>query len=373
MQVPHDAKKVIISVNPKAGRTSPMLRAEELRDRLRGMQFDAELATDLAEVTEKAEQYHRNGELRVLAGVGGDGTAAELVNRTSLGLPVTLLASGTANLIAKYLKLGRTPARLADQIAAGHLLQLDAGQVTPVRLQASGIGLQEEASNTNPEAQSPKSESRLFLVMVSCGLDADVVRRVHSHREEQYQSGAKKGAHISYLSYVKPIMQTIGNYDFPEVKVEVLEGGDETIYGQKHGGQKRGNRNCCDEAAKLVSPYTLEHGRWVFVFNLPCYGWGLPLVPKAVGTDGKFDHCIFNGKSFWHGFKYAAFGQCGSLHRRLSDVRLGQAARYRLTTDGDVPYQLDGDPGGKLPVEIEMLEKRFTVLVPVKKTVRVSH
>jgi diacylglycerol kinase family enzyme len=152
-------------------------------------------------------------------------------------------------------------------------------------------------------------------------------------------------------------MRTIGSYDFPEVKVEVLEGGDETVYGQKRS----------DDAAKLVSPYTLEHGRWVFVFNLPCYGWGLPLVPKAVGTDGKFDHCIFDGKSFWHGFKYAAFGQCGSLHRRLSDVRLGQATKYRLTTDGEVPYQLDGDPGGKLPVEIEMLEKRFTVLVPAQK------
>ena len=331
MQVSPDAKKVIISVNPKAGRTSPMLRAEELRDRLLGMRFEAELATDLAEVTEKAEQYHRNGQLRVLVGVGGDGTAAELVNRTSPGLPVTLLASGTANLIAKYLKLGRTPQRLADQIAAGHLLQLDAGRVTPLT----------------------PSPSRLFLVMLGCGLDADVVQRVHSHREERYQSGSKKGAHISYLSYIKPIMRTIGSYDFPEIRVEVLEGGDETAYGQNRG----------DEAAKLVSPYTLEQGRWVFVFNLPCYGWGLPLVPKAVGTDGKFDHCVFNGKSFWHGFKYAAFGQCGSMHRKLSDVRLGQGTKYRLTASGDVPCQLDGDPAGKLPVEVEMLEKRFTVLV----------
>jgi diacylglycerol kinase family enzyme len=307
------------------------------------MRFEAELATDLAEVTEKAEQYFRDGQLRVLVGVGGDGTAAELVNRTSPGVPVTLLAAGTANLIAKYLKLGRTPQRLADQIAAGHLLQLDAGRVTPV---------------SNDGETTP---GRLFLVMLGCGLDGDVVHRVHSHREERYQSGAKKGAHISYLSYIKPIMRTIGSYNFPEISVEVLEGGDETIYGQKRGVPPAQQH---DEATKLVSPYTLEQGRWVFVFNLPCYGWGLPLVPKAVGTDGKFDHCIFDGKSFWHGFKYAAFGQCGSMHRKLSDTRLGQGTKYRLTTNGEVPYQIDGDPGGKLPVEVEMLEKRFTVLVP---------
>ncbi len=339
MRVGPDAKKVIISVNPKAGRTSPMLRAEELRDRLLGMRFEAELATDLAEVTEKAELAHRDGMLRALVGVGGDGTAAELVNRTSPGLPVTLLSAGTANLIAKYLKLGRTPERLAEQIAAGHLLQLDAGRVTPVATDSAG----EDAA---------REPGRLFLVMISCGLDADVVRRVHDHREERYRSGAKKGAHISYLSYVKPIMRTIGSYDFPEIRVEVLEGGDESAYGQRR------------DTAAPGSAYTLDHGRWAFVFNLPCYGWGLPLVPKAVGTDGLFDHCVFDGKSFWHGFKYAAFGQCGSMHRHLSDVRLGQAKKYRLTADVDVPYQLDGDPGGKLPVEIEMLEKRFTVLVP---------
>ena len=337
MRIPPDARKVVVSVNPKAGRTSPMLRAEELCDRLRELQFEAELATDLSEVTEKAEQYHREGSLRALVGVGGDGTAAELVNRTSQGLPVTLLSAGTANLIAKYLKLGRTPKRLAEQIAAGHLLQFDAGRVTPVA-----------TDTVNADVKG-----RLFLVMVSCGLDADVVGRVHAHREERYQSGSKKGAHISYASYIKPIMKTIGNYDFPEVKVEVLEGGDEKVYNQ--------NRK---DVANLVSPYSLEHGRWVFVFNLPCYGWGLPLVPKAIGTDAKFDHCIFDGKSFWHGFKYAAFGQCGSIHRFLGDVRLGQGTKYRLTTEGDVPYQLDGDPGGKLPVDVEMLEKRFTVLVP---------
>ncbi|MDR1493646.1 MAG: hypothetical protein LBT05_13125 [Planctomycetaceae bacterium] len=341
MQISPEAKKVIISVNPKAGRASPTLRAEELRDRLRAMRFDAELATDLSEVTEKANRYFRDGDLRVLVGVGGDGTAAELVNRTEQGLPVTLLSSGTANLIAKYFKLGRTPKRLAEQIAAGNLLQIDAGRVSPI--------------SDSPQNDSQTSE-RLFLVMVGCGLDAEVVRRVHSHREKRYQSGSKKGAHISYLSYVKPILQTIGSYNFPKIRVEVLEGGDETVYRQ--------SRRDISDANALRGTYTLANARWAFVFNLPCYGWGLPLVPKSIGVDGKLDHCLFDGKSFWHGFKYAAFAQCGSMHRVLSDVRLGQGTKYRITADGETPYQLDGDPGGKLPIEIEIIPKRFTLLVP---------
>ncbi|MDR1383462.1 MAG: hypothetical protein LBJ67_06400 [Planctomycetaceae bacterium] len=342
MQISPESKKIMISVNPKAGRTSPMLRAEELRDRLRAMRFDAELASDLSEVTEKTNRYFRDGDLRVLVGVGGDGTAAELVNRTEQGLPVTLLSAGTANLIAKYFKLGRTPKRLAEQIAVGNLLQIDAGRVSPI------------SDNPQNDSQTQGSE-RLFLVMVGCGLDAEVVQRVHAHREKRYQSGVKKGGHISYLTYIKPILQTIGSYNFPEIRVEVLEGGDEMVYRQPH-------RNVSD--MDLSRAYTLANGRWAFVFNLPCYGWGLPLVPKSVGTDGKLDHCIFDGRSFWHGFKYTAFAQCGSRHRILSDVRLGQGTKYRLTADGDVPYQLDGDPGGKLPIEIEIIPQRFTILAP---------
>jgi diacylglycerol kinase family enzyme len=36
----------------------------------------------------------------------------------------------------------------------------------------------------------------------------------------------------------------------------------------------------------------------------------------------------------------------------------------RIAADEDVPYQLDGDPGGMLPVEVEVLPGRVSLLVP---------
>ncbi|MBP5620635.1 MAG: hypothetical protein J6X44_01340, partial [Thermoguttaceae bacterium] len=188
------SRYVLISVNPKAGRKSPRIRAERLKTALEEKGFEVELHTDLNEVSRRANELFTGQRLQALVGVGGDGTAAELTNRTLPGLPITLLPSGTDNLIAKYLKLPFDPEKSAEMIATGSPISFDAG----------------------------KANGRLFLVMVSAGIDADVVRLVHAAREESYQKQTKKGAHISYFSYVKPILTSIRNYKYPRIMTEVV-------------------------------------------------------------------------------------------------------------------------------------------------------
>ena len=303
---------VLVSVNPKAGRQSPMVRAEELCARLTQKGFTPELLTNLDEVVEKANALHDAGTLRALVGVGGDGTAATLVNRTKPGTPVTLLSAGTANLLAKHYRLPARPEKLAAMIESGTVRTFDAGLA--------------RFGNTE----------RLFLVMVSCGFDAHVVNGVHFQREQRYQQGHAKGAHISYFSYTKPILASLTRYKFPKMSVE-----------------------CLDEP-NLVLPDV----RWAFLFNINRYGWGLPLAPFAKEDDGKLDHVLFRGGTVFHGVVYTALAQCFSLHRFLPTARLGQRTRYRITSYASVPFQLDGDPGGELPLEIEIVPNRFTFLVP---------
>ena len=307
---------VIISVNPKAGRQSPMVRAEELRAQLQQKGFTTEFLTDLDEVTEKANALHSAGTLRALIGVGGDGTAATLVNRTVPGMPVTLLSAGTANLLAKHYRLPSRPAKLVEMIESGTVRTFDAGIV---RFN-SATG----------------STERLFLVMVSCGFDAAVVSGVHAHREARYRQGHSKGAHISYLSYTKPLLTSMLQYKFPKITVE-----------------------CLDDP-KLVFP----DSRWAFIFNINRYAWGLPLAPYAKENDGKLDHVLFRGGTPFHGMLYTTLGQCFSLHRFLPTARLGQGMRYRITSNESVPFQLDGDPVGELPLEVEIVPNRFSFLVP---------
>jgi diacylglycerol kinase family enzyme len=43
-----------------------------------------------------------------------------------------------------------------------------------------------------------------------------------------------------------------------------------------------------------------------------------------------------------------------------------QVRRIRIDSDAEVPFQLDGDPGGTLPVEIEVLPQRLNMIVPKK-------
>ncbi len=297
--MPPEADRVIISVNPKAGAGPAGRRVDQLAGLLDRRGFPTEVLTDLDEVAVRADQLHAEGRLRALLAVGGDGTAAELVNRTKPGVPITLCPAGTENLLARYLRLTNAPEDLADVIAAGTVLRLDAG----------------------------RANGRVFLLMASCGFDADVVRRV-----DQQRSG-----HITHLTWIRPIFQSIRRYPYPEMQVYWDEPG-------------------ADQPAPTAAG-------WLFAFNLPCYGGGFRVAPDADGTDSLLDICTFRRGSLWHGMRYAAAVKLGR-HQQLADCTTGRVKRLRVESRAEVPYQLDGDPGGFLPLDIEVLPGRLTLIVP---------
>ena len=101
--------------------------------------------------TSQANRWHADGSLQTLVGVGGDGTAAELVNRTDVGVPITLFPAGNSNLLARYLQMCKDPEFLCRTIVEGVAARLDTG----------------------------KANGHIFLLMIGCGFDAEVVNRVH--------------------------------------------------------------------------------------------------------------------------------------------------------------------------------------------------
>ena len=117
---------------------------------------------------------------RTLVGVGGDGTAAELVNRTDEGLPLTLFPGGNSNLLARYLQMTKDPEFLCRTIVEGIVARLDAG----------------------------RANGRIFLLMIGCGFDAEVVNRVHANRT----------GHISLKNYFRPVGEALWNYRYPEIQ-----------------------------------------------------------------------------------------------------------------------------------------------------------
>lgn len=303
--LPSDADLVMVLHNPRAGRRSSQRQLDGLLRAIQAYGYRVEVSTDLAQATETANRRHERGDLRCFVGLGGDGTALELINRCAPGVPLLLFPAGTSNLAASHLGISKNPNTAARLVHDGRILHLDAGS----------------------------ANGRLFLVMASCGFDAAAVEMVHRRRLAGY-----RGGHGSFLSFIGPIFQLMRTYSFPELSVTY------TLHDESE--------------VKAIGPVA-----WAFVFNLPKYGWGLPLTPKADGTDGELDICTFERRGVARGLWYTAVSQL-MLHPRLPDCRLARARRIRITAAEQVSYQLDGDPGGMLPLEIEVMARRVQVVVP---------
>lgn len=297
--------QVLIGFNPHAGARDPrkLNRVEELCAALSALGLQSQRINDREELAERANEAHRSGRLRALVAAGGDGTAADLANRIEPDLPVALLPLGTENLLARYLRVPRHPPEVAEMIAAGHTVALDAG----------------------------RANGRLFLLMAGCGFDGEVVRRLHAVRD----------GHITQWSYAKPILSAIRNYEYPQFEL------------------------CCTLSVG-AQEVPIEHSlvaRWAFVSNLPCYAGKLCFSPQAAGDDGRLDLCAFQGGSFWAGLRYLIAVLAGR-HETMRDCVTARATRIELTASEPVPYQLDGDPAGWLPLSIDVLPGRINVFVP---------
>jgi diacylglycerol kinase family enzyme len=294
-------RDVLIAVNPKAGVRNRQSIVEGFCRQLHAHDLNYTVVRDADELASEAASRLAAGRLRAVVAAGGDGTIRLLAERTSAGTPLMVLPLGTENLLAQYLGVTADPHRLAQILADGYTVRLDAGE-------AGG---------------------HLFTLMAGCGFDADVVRRLHTSRQ----------GHIHHFSYAKPILDAIRKYDYPELRVHYApaEAADGELTEQ------------------IVA-------RWVFVVNLPRYAAGLTFAPAASGADGLLDVCTFKEGSLWYGLMYLS-GVLLGQHQEMDDFVHVQTRRLRIESTKRVPYQLDGDPGAELPLDIRVIPNRLTMVV----------
>lgn len=298
-----DADRILVLRNPKAGAGASRQILDGVIEQLRDRRYQVDIFTDLDQITEETERLNERGELRTVLAAGGDGTAEVVVNRIPLGTPLSILPLGTENLLAKYLGVTGDPVELANTIENGVVGEFDLGRLT-----AAG-------------------RSSYFLLMMGCGFDAEVVRRLHADRT----------GNINHLSYIKPIFDSVRSYDYPPLRVITR-----------------------DEPEGPILEEITAH--WVFVFNTPSYAIGLGICPQANPYDGRLDVTTFDGGSFWHGLFHLSSIIVGQ-HNNLSGVNSIRARCIRIESERSVPFQVDGDPGGALPVDIETIESRLSIVV----------
>jgi diacylglycerol kinase (ATP) len=289
------AKSVVISINPSSGSTDRRQVVEELAAELKHQGFDVHSLTDIEAVKSVVAKLAGQSQLRAVVAAGGDGTVSLLANSLPPQTPIAILPLGTENLLAKYIGLTADPKSIAEMIAHGSTVKLDSG----------------------------RANGQLFLVMASCGFDADVVHRVHSQRT----------GHIQHSSYIKPIVSAISTYRYPKIRI-------------RPDGQE--------------NPII---GKWAFVFNVPRYAMNLPIVSDADPRDAQLDLCTFRGGNLIRGLFYL-FAILLRQHRGWKVSHFQRFQRVTIEADDRVPYQLDGDPGGVLPLTIEVIPEFLKVLVP---------
>ena len=299
------ANTVLIAVNPSAGKGSRRHLTDQLASRLTEQDFQVRFVQELEELTEQSHRLQSEGQLRAVVAAGGDGTAATLVNRIPPAAPMAILPLGTENLLAKYLDQITSPEHLSKIINQGLVVHLDAGL----------------------------AGNRIFLLMAGCGFDADVVRRMHHGRS----------GNITHFDYAKPLLASLRHYPFPRLRIDY----------------ETGNRSGAHEQKTIQA-------RWAFIVNLPRYARGLKFAPRAVGTDGLLDVCTFQKGNWWHALRYLS-GVLMGRHMNWPDCQIVRTRRLQVVADQQssdgIPFQLDGDPGGVLPVDIRVLPGRLRLLV----------
>ena len=328
-----ESARVLIFTSPKAGSGIGRDQIPRLEMLLRELGVDVQIVHQVDQLRRLVSEGQENGEdqasskcsensgrgtTTIVVAAGGDGTLSLACATLFLtddkihhvpegnlsasaegkpepgGVVVLPMPLGTENLLARHFGQVADAAAVLETIRYGQLFMLDAG-----------------LANGKP-----------FLVMATCGFDAEVVREMHERRQ----------GHINRFSYLVPIFNALLRYRFPQLKLTV----DETEVGK-----------CC----------------WVMSFNLPKYGGGLAIEPDALGDDGLLDVIVFERGSIVSGLRYVA-GIWTGRHLDAEDVTRLRGKTIQVESKKPVAYQLDGDYGGQLPLAIVTLPAAVPLIVP---------
>ena len=293
----HNNELVIIQRNPHSGSGAGRSQLMILSRHLRHAGYRVRMFSNRGRLDGYLARKPAARILRCIVAAGGDGTVADLVNRHP-GVAVAVLPLGTENLLAKYLGLRRCGRTLSQIIDRGKVRIFDSAIVN----------------------------GRRSLLMVSVGIDAEIVEAVHNMRS----------GNIHRLSYVRPILHALLK------------------------NQPTNYRVVSGDGLHDVS------GCHIIVTNVPRYGFDIPFAPEARPDDGVLDVRVFHGITRWQVFCHAVKLRLGLPIGQKEFTRFSASAVRIECLDATRPRtsQCDGDPGPELPLTIETDPHSLTLIVP---------
>lgn len=283
---------ILVIGNPISGGGRAGRRATRLAKRLeaRGHEVEICFTEKAGDATARASRVEGDADRIVI--VGGDGTVNEVVNglRDPTRIPLALLGTGTANILAHEMNYPYTPEAVARLVESEETREVDLG----------------------------RAGGRRFLAVVSSGFDALVTQVIAESRTST----------LGYLGYAKPILKALGSYHPPDLTVRV---GNEEIRGGLvivSNTRNYGGLFTMAESARCDSGYFD-----VLVLERATY---LPMIRSAIGG------LLGGGISRMNGV----------VHRTGMEVEIVSAQPAPVEIDGDfsgeTPIEIGMD-GGRVP------------------------
>lgn len=303
-----DAESVLIVANPDSGGCRGLEFAGRLEASLRSRGISSEIRATKPGPDESLEKAILAAGIAIA--VGGDGTLNRVVRPVVLAEPAARLPSigflpcGTANVATRAFGLPRNPEDVAHLVAAETTRAIDAGIA--------------ERDSCPPEA---------FILWLGAGVDAALLEGVAARRLGLGRAGMM-------AAYVTQAARMTFTYRFPEIEVS--------------------------------SPSVSGRFATAMVANVGPLAVG-SITNRAHPGDGAFDLVASLPRSRPQWLLAVACGALG-LYDRVSGVSRGHAGEVELASRERVPFHVDGEPCGTLPVRVRIKPSAIRLLCAAQAT-----
>jgi diacylglycerol kinase (ATP) len=312
--VPNAIKDALLIYNPTSGRRRNR-RFAEIEHAIRILK-DAGITTELAptyapnsatKIARHASEQRRG----MVIACGGDGTINEVVNGLAgTQTPMAILPAGTANILAKELRIPWDIPHAARLIPNAVIRRIALGIAVPL--------------NGNFSESMPR-EGRYFLSVGGAGPDGAIVNGVHA--------GFKK--HAGTFAYWVEGLRQLVSYNFAEMRV------------QSDGHERR---------ATIIVVGRTKH-----------YGGPFKITTGADLFENSFEILTYSKRS------RLAYAAClpalwmGQLRKR-EGIEAWKATGSICEPAGGHPVyaQVDGEPVGSLPISFRIVPDALSLLTPAE-------
>lgn len=294
-----------ISGHGRAQRIYMNIMANSKYNHLKFVTFHTKHIGHAEEITRHIVKEYDVAEITSLIVLGGDGTLHEVLNGLDdKAVPVSFIPGGSGNDFARGLNITRNPTKAMQQIYPNPK-QLD-----------YWMGVYRVYGNKN-------TQSRNFVNTIGFGFDAITAKSANQSKVKKMLNKFKLGT----VNYVFAVLKEIMFYKPVVLTVEM-------------DGMKKRFSRCF-----LIT-----------VNNHPYIGGGMKINPQAKNEQKYFSILVIDSISKWKVLFLLGTVFTGQ-HTRFKEVQIFKASKINISSDRNIPYQVDGETGYTTHCEVEKENK----------------